>query len=274
MAAPDPGREQRLVFGEVAPTYDEARPGYPGPAVDDIVAFAHVGAGDRVLEVGAGTGKATVALGARGLSVVALEPSPAMAALCSRNVAPYGGVTVVVSGFEEWPGEQASFRLLVAAQSWHWMPAGTRYARAHELLVPGGTLALLWNRPVWPETELRSALSAVYRAQAPALWARDPGFPGLTPRPDEAWPAQIAATELFGDVEAHAHPWSETYTTERYVRLLSTQSDHRMLPATELDALLGSVADVLDAAGGGISVDYMARLYLARSRPPARAVPP
>ena len=69
-------REQRLVFGEVAELYDGARAGYSEAVVDDVL---HYLGGDsrarRALEVGAGTGKATVAFAARGLAIVALEPS-------------------------------------------------------------------------------------------------------------------------------------------------------------------------------------------------------
>ncbi len=82
-------REQRLVFGEVAETYDRARPGYPDVVVDDIVARAPQTEGMRLLEVGCGTGKATVPFAARGFDLVALEPSEEMAAVARRNCASY-----------------------------------------------------------------------------------------------------------------------------------------------------------------------------------------
>src|ERR1700712_1812259 len=66
--------EQRLAFGSVAELYDRARPSYPPGAIDDVVAHAGLQTGDTVLEVGAGTGKATVLLAQRGLGVLALEP--------------------------------------------------------------------------------------------------------------------------------------------------------------------------------------------------------
>jgi hypothetical protein len=53
------------VFGEVAELYDQARPSYPAVLFDDVIAFAPQS--PRVLEVGAGTGKATVLLAERGL---------------------------------------------------------------------------------------------------------------------------------------------------------------------------------------------------------------
>ena len=63
------GGERRLTFGVVAELYDRMRPSYPLALVDDVLAFAGVG---RALEVGAGTGKATVLFAARDVEVVAL----------------------------------------------------------------------------------------------------------------------------------------------------------------------------------------------------------
>ena len=61
-------REQRLVFGEVADVYDRARPAYPESLVDEVVSYARLVGGDPVLEVGCGTGKATVPFARRALT--------------------------------------------------------------------------------------------------------------------------------------------------------------------------------------------------------------
>jgi predicted nicotinamide N-methyase len=53
-------------FGVAAADYDKYRPRYPYQLVDDVVAMLP---GRRVLEVGAGTGIATAAFAARGISI-------------------------------------------------------------------------------------------------------------------------------------------------------------------------------------------------------------
>src|SRR5258708_2218356 len=161
-------REQRFVFAEVADLYDRARPGYPEALVDDVLAFTGTPA-PRVLEVGAGTGKATVAFAARGLDIVALEPTPEMAAVAARNCRSFPGVRVEVSTFEDWPGDGPGFDLLLAAQSWHWLPKEVRCRKAHEMLRAGGVLALFWNLPVRDEGALWDDLDAVYERLAPTL---------------------------------------------------------------------------------------------------------
>ena len=51
-----------LEFDAVAERYDRVRPGYPAELFGELVALTGIGPGSRVLEVGWGTGKATVPL--------------------------------------------------------------------------------------------------------------------------------------------------------------------------------------------------------------------
>src|SRR5690349_1659884 len=60
-------RERRLVFGEAADLYDRHRPAYPEQLIDELVGVAGLDGRRAVLEVGAGTGKATLMFAARGI---------------------------------------------------------------------------------------------------------------------------------------------------------------------------------------------------------------
>ncbi len=172
-------REQRLVFGEDAELYDKARPGYPESLVDGVLSFVGLDASQvRALEVGAGTGKATMSFARRGVDIVALEPSSAMAALAMGNCRRFPNVRVDVTSFEDWPLEAAAFRLVFAAQSWHWLDRQIRCVKAAEALAQGGTLALFWHRTDWHGESVRDDLERLYRRQVPELHARAPGFQG------------------------------------------------------------------------------------------------
>ena len=56
----------RGVFDEAALLYHEVRPGYPEELFDDVVALSGIPSGGRILEIGCGTGQATVPLARRG----------------------------------------------------------------------------------------------------------------------------------------------------------------------------------------------------------------
>jgi SAM-dependent methyltransferase len=84
--ASDP-RRYGQVFDELAAEYDRHRPADPDELVDQACRVAGIGSGDRVLEVGCGTGQLTRSLLARGLHVTALEPGANLIALAKQNLA-------------------------------------------------------------------------------------------------------------------------------------------------------------------------------------------
>jgi SAM-dependent methyltransferase len=270
-------RERRLAFGDVAELYDRARPSYPAALVDDVLEFSGVAAGDRALEVGAGTGKATVRFAARGLEIVALEPSPEMAAIARHNCARYENVTLEQREFEHWSPGRRGFRLLFSAQAWHWVPLEMRYAKARELLEPDGALAVFWNRPSWESSPVRDLLAATYQRLAPDLGA------GAGPGPMDPvgvsrewwgdWGRELAAAPGFGPPEHRSYTWLERYTTDSYLRLLRTHSDHIVLDEPRLGALLDAIGGVIDRRGGALELEYVTDLWMARASHDAHAQP-
>lgn len=256
------GREQRLVFGEVAELYDRLRPGYPDAVFDRIVEFAELRPGDRTLEVGCGTGRATLPLAERGLAVTALEPSPEMAVVARRNAATAKGVGVEVSSFEDWCLPPEPFRLLASAQAWHWVRPEVGFPKARQALSAGGCLALFWNRAIaWADQlELVAAIEELYRRESPNL---PPGPPGET---EVDRRSEILGSGAFTDVLREEYPWSTTYTALEYVGLLRTQSDHRLLPPPALERLLQQIVGLLAERGPAVDQHYVTDLYLARPR--------
>lgn len=260
--------ERRLAFGEVAELYDEARPSYPQVLVDDVLSFAAAEAGDLVLEVGAGTGKATISFADRGLRILALEPSRAMARLLRAHTTGRENVVVEEAEFESWRGER-QFRLLYSAQAWHWIAPELRYLRAGEVLEPGGGLAVFWNRPRWESCPLRQELAEAYRRTAPDFG------PGLGPGPMHPatgvrqpwwadWYRELEAAPGFTEAQMGTYTWRERYATEAYLRLLQTHSDHIVLDEPIRRALLEAVATLIDDHGGVLELEYETTLAMAR----------
>src|SRR3954463_11880016 len=92
----------RTTFDADAARYDRARPGYPSALFDDLAALAGLGPGSRVLEIGCGTGQATVPLAERGYQVVAIELGAELAVVARRNLTRFPAVEVVTGAFEAW----------------------------------------------------------------------------------------------------------------------------------------------------------------------------
>jgi SAM-dependent methyltransferase len=134
-----------LTFGQVADDYQQWRPGYPDAAVDWLAPRAPA----RVADVGAGTGKLTSSLLARGLTVDAVEPDPLMLAVLARNnpqARPHQSVSTRI------PVADGSLDAVLVADAWHWFDAEATVAELRRVLKPGGWLGLIWNfvTPVQP----------------------------------------------------------------------------------------------------------------------------
>jgi SAM-dependent methyltransferase len=130
-------------FGAVAAEYEAARPTYPDALFDAIEELSGRGlAGARVLDVGAGTGISTRLLRDRGADVVAVEPTPGMAAQL-RVGAP--DIPLVRADGNALPFADGSADLVTYAQSFHWTTPAKSVPEAMRVLRPGGALALFWN---------------------------------------------------------------------------------------------------------------------------------
>ncbi len=254
--------EQRLAFGRVAELYDSSRPSYPRAAIDEALALAPTG--ELVVEVGAGTGKATVLLARRGMRVLALEPDAAMAAIARRGCRGFPRVEVRELGFEDYrPREPAA--LVLAAQSWHWVDPRVRYERAAGALAPGGTLAALWTLPRWRQVELRERLLGVYERVVPQMLPGFPMHPGsLAFDLAGDWRGEIAASGRFLEPDVSEHSWSIEYSGEQYAQLLATHQDHILLAPQLRAALLQGVRAQIERAGGRLRMTYTTIVCLAR----------
>jgi SAM-dependent methyltransferase len=257
---------RRLLFGEVAELYDAYRPTYPAELIDDLAAVSGVGPGTPVLEVGAGTGKATLLFAALGARVLALEPSPPMAEVARRNCADYPQVAIVESDFERWDPVGARFPLLYSAQAWHWIDPAVGYRLARTALVAGGVLAAFWNRPAWGWSPIRKALASVYTAAAPDLAPVGPTHPANeNPDGDDYWEEEIAGADGLSDAEVRSYDWSIDYSAQQYAGMLTTLSEVQLLAEGEREALLNGVRAAIDEHGGTLTYPLRTWLRLARA---------
>jgi SAM-dependent methyltransferase len=95
-------------FDAAARLYDKFRPGYPEPLFNDLVELSGLPEGGRILEIGPGTGQATLPLARRGFSIVGIEMGASMARLCRRNLRGFPNVEILNVAFEDWTGDTSS----------------------------------------------------------------------------------------------------------------------------------------------------------------------
>lgn len=266
---PEESRRVRLsrTFDEDAELYDRVRPGYPAELYDDLAELAVAGPGRRVLEVGCGTGQATVPLAARGCRITAVEAGPSMAAVARRNLAGATAVDVVRAEFESWPLPEESFDAVVSATAFHWIYPAVRVSKAADALRLGGALAVVRTQHVRGGTEdFFIEVQHCYERFDPETppGSRPPAAADI----DGAEHAQeVARSGRFGPTVFRRYERDLTYTTAEYLELLRTYSGHRALPDAARDGLLGSIGDLIDRRyGGRVTKRYLNELGVSYKR--------
>lgn len=251
-------KAQSDMFDAVAAEYHAVRPTYPDQLFTDLGAVVG-GAGQRVLEVGCGSGQATRGLLGRQWEVVAVDPGPDMIALAKAHLS--GRVEFHVGRFEDFTPEPGAYRLVTSAQAWHWIDPYIGFPKAREALQPGGLFAIFGHVPMTPP-DILGRLEAIYAKIAPDLWGPPP----------EAWylpqgpvSTMFEVSGLFGPVTHKSYAWSERGTAETFVRQLRTRSYYNAIEPERRDHLLAEVEKALIPLGD-LSLGSETHLYFAALR--------
>jgi SAM-dependent methyltransferase len=252
--------EQRFAFNQIADVDRAARPGYPEALIADVVSYADLKQSDKILEVGCGTGQATESFAKRGFSILALDPGPEMLRRARESLASFNNVGFLETTFEAWPAKRREFRLIFAAQSWHWVAPEVRFVKAAHALSPDGSLALFGHVPVGLPAALIAPFKEIYLRHT-GRWGPPPEAWYLPNGPFKGW---FDESRLFGPVVHTSYAWEWRRTTSSYTDFLRTRSELRMLESAKREEMLGEVAKAVDDHGGTLAVDYETHLYIAR----------
>ncbi|GIF76929.1 class I SAM-dependent methyltransferase [Asanoa siamensis] len=227
------------------------RLGYPDQLVSDVIGYARLG-GQPALEVGAGTGRATMKFVAKGLPITAVEPDARLAAVLTRKVAG-APVTVRVSTFEDYVPERR-FGLLFSAQAWHRVDPAVRWRKAAEAVTPGGVIALFWNRERPADAAINDEIQAAHRKHVPKVRFD----PRMLPDPPP-WPGIHGLAHR----ESHVYRWQVELPSVDFVANLAARSGYAAVEPETRSALF---ADILARLGSEVRVAVDTELYQARTR--------
>ncbi|MXX82331.1 MAG: methyltransferase domain-containing protein [Chloroflexi bacterium] len=256
---------RRALYDQAAARYDRARPAYPEALFDDIQAFARLDENARVLEVGCGSGQATLSLARRGWQIDCIELSERLAALARGKLASYSNARIINGDYDELQ-LPAAYDLLVAATSFHWLDPATRFHKARGTLKAGGCIALFWHRPAMSQLSraCMEILQSAYRDHAPSLAAQWQPPPPPEQMPDE-FSAPIAESGCFQPAIVKRYPYNLSYSAAAYVDLLGSFSDQLALPANTRVKIQTAIEKLINEnCGGRVIREQVTTLYLAR----------
>jgi SAM-dependent methyltransferase len=259
--------DRRETFDTAAALYHVARPRYPAALFDDLLAITGLRPPARLLEVGAGTGIATLPLAERGFQIEAVELGPALAAVARANLAAYPLVTVHEASFESWPLPAYPFDLVYSACAFAWVDPEVRLNRAAAALRPGGWLA------VWTNQHVAGGTAQFFIDVQDCYERFDPETPpGLRLIPAEGYeddPDHLQASPDFAPNFApplfRRYEWELSYSTAAYLDVLHTYSGHIALPEPNHSSLFSCIRELIDGRyGGKIRKNHLTQLMLAQ----------
>lgn len=134
---------ENVDFGRAAEDYRQHRAGFPADLFARLAVYGIGISGQRLLDLGTGTGTLARGFAQRGCRVTGLDPSEAMLAqarLLDREAgvrADYLGGRAEATGLPD-----AAFDVVAAGQCWHWFDRPRAAAETWRLLAPGGHVLL------------------------------------------------------------------------------------------------------------------------------------
>lgn len=134
----------------IAEIYDAIRPGYPAALIHDIITAGNLNSKSALMEIGAGTGKATEAFLSLGCSIDAVEIEASMAELLHKKLA-CPKLSLTVSPFEDWTPPRTQYDCIYCGQAFHWLGQNVKFRKCWQYLPPKGLLVLFWYDPMPPE---------------------------------------------------------------------------------------------------------------------------
>ena len=272
-------RRYGAVFDTVAAEYDRHRPTYPDQLIDLVCQAGGLNTGDRVLEIGCGTGQLTRSLVARGLSVTAVEPGQNLISLAGL-LAP--GVEFVNRRFEDAELPEP-FSAVFCASAFHWLDPDVSWRKVARSLAPGGLLALIQYCGVRdPETaaDADALLAALARA-APEIAAEWPplrdletilaGVSDRRANVSEVWAwvggqpvARSYAADLFAEADIAVVPSLVERTADELNALFRTTSPYHRMSVAQRRALEQANREIGESLGRPIRSSMLTVLVTAR----------
>jgi SAM-dependent methyltransferase len=188
-----------------------------------------------------------------------------LAALARERLAAFENVTIDTSTFEDWQDRGRRFDVVVSASAWHWVDPAIGWRRAHDLLRPGGWIALLGNVVV-----RRSGEPEVYAQTADLHERFSPGNPdwGHPPLEDEVraadqgWGLDSDPGPLFDPPIVRWYPTVQWLDGAGFADLLGSLSLYRRLDPDIREPLLQGIAQRIGMRMG----DRAPRRYLSLLR--------
>ena len=152
----------RLTFNEVPEDYDNLRTRYVDGLFTDVIKYSALDRTNRVLEIGIGTGQASLPFLETGCELTAVEIGDKLAQYARGKFSEFANLNVINQDFESIPLKEDSYDLIYSASAFHWIPLDTGMPKVFQLLKPGGVFAWFSAQPAPTQRNVYDEIQKVY----------------------------------------------------------------------------------------------------------------
>jgi ubiquinone/menaquinone biosynthesis C-methylase UbiE len=135
--------DNTVLFSGKAESYAKARPSYPREAVDYIC--SHTKPNAVFADIGAGTGKWTELIAARGYEIFVLEPNDDMRKQLENTLADFANAHIINGTDTDTKLPEHSVDIVTVAQALHWFDLEKFRKECDRILKPGGKVITIYN---------------------------------------------------------------------------------------------------------------------------------
>lgn len=260
-------RVKDSVFDSVPYIYDTVRPPYPEPLIDELVKAANLTPNSRILEIGTGTGKLTLALAKRGLRIHGVELGRRLAETARNNLRDYGNVKIETHDFDTWHFEHGSFDLVVAATAYHWLDKETRVGRISDVLKENGMVAIIDTVHLDSKYDNFPEASQKCYSKWGDKSTDEYHHPTLHEATVTGFRRREEFFERFETILDKPYAREVEYDSGTYMKLLQTYSDVITMPDPSRKGFLQCIGNLIENEfHNSIIKSYLWQLFLARKK--------
>lgn len=246
-------------FDEAAEYYDYYRPSYPDNLIECIESKAGLTPSSKILEIGAGSGKASELFLNRGYELLAIEPGAQLAEVGRRK---HRGKNLeyLVTRFEHWNEPEQCFDLIFSATAYHWVPQPIGYQKCASTLKADGNLALFWNMYFGEGSPLYEQLISLCNRY---------GLVYFQNGKDMDIRIQTIAEEITDSGYFHKpmiirFPWKQSYNTEDFIGFIKTGNGFLGKTGKEQSEIVTEIEVVLEKMGGSVDIELRSTLFFSQ----------
>lgn len=236
---------------------------YPDRIVSSVVATTGLSQESSLLEIGCGPGTATQSFARLGCSIEAVEPNPEFVRIAKQELQAFDNVTIRNLLFEDYNAGGQKFDVVLAASSFHWVKRDVACLKASQILKPGGDLVLLWNTQLQPSQESFQRLQPIFERHASGIYEFESTAEQIAVL--KRLGTSIVESNLFAKPSFDCMQTSVTYSSERFVQLLSSYSPYIALDVERRERLFAEIRDYISAScSDKIFLTYVTGYHIAK----------